>query len=95
MKRKIESIRTRGLHRGLIIGAIFAVTATTAASAATVYVPTAPLYAPQPGYAPPNANGALVPSLGIVLDDKGNPLPRCRELGEGGVMVMRGTNCVP
>jgi len=83
---------------GAMIGALAAVLtlAGTAASAATVYVPAAPTYAPAPGYVPPengNANVA-VPVPGTVLDDKGNPLPLCRERGPNGVEVIRGTGCM-
>ncbi len=69
-----------------------------AASAATVYVPSAPLYAPTPEYAPTpteNAERVRVPVPGaVVLDNSGNALPRCRERGAG-VLVMRGTGCMP
>jgi len=85
-------------RHGTMIGALGAILtlAGIAASAATVYAPVAPTYAPAPGYVPPengNANIA-VPIPGTVLDDKGNPLPPCRERGPNGIEVIRGTGCV-
>ena len=84
-------------RHGTTIGALAAALtlAGTAASAATVYVPTAPSYALAP-VAPGNGNANIaVPIPGIVLDDKGNPLPPCRERGPSGIAVIRSTGCVP
>ena len=84
-------------RHGTLIGTLTAVLtlAGTAASAATVYAPTAPTYAPAP-VLPGNGNANIaVPIPGMVLDDKGNPLPPCRERGPNGIEVIRGTGCVP
>jgi hypothetical protein len=83
-------------RHGTMIGALAAVLtlAGTAASAATVYVPAAPTYAPAPA-SPENGNANVaVPIPGTVLDDKGNPLPPCHERGPNGVEVIRGTGCM-
>jgi hypothetical protein len=83
--------------------------AATAASAATSYMdnPTfppalpAPAHAPPgnappaPSYAPPGDATLATPVPGMVLDDRGNPLPPCRERGPNGLEVIRGTGCVP
>jgi len=96
MKRKIESIPTR---TRVVIGMLAALLslAATGASSTTVYVPTAPAYVPAPGAEPPNANASptIVPALGVVVDDHGVPLPRCRESSAEGVTILRGTGCVP
>lgn len=78
------------------IGALAAVLTLTAmaASAATADAPTAPAYAPAPDSPPGTANVAM-PIPGVVLDDRGNPLPPCREHGPNGILVIRGTGCVP
>jgi hypothetical protein len=78
------------------IGALAAVLtlASTAASGATADAPTAPTYAPAPESPPGTANFAM-PIPGVVLDDRGNPLPPCREHGPNGILVIRGTGCVP
>ena len=86
-------------RNGFIISALAAVVtlAATAASATTVYIPTAPApaYGPAPRYAPPGNANVAAPIPGMVLDDRGNPLPPCRERGPNGIQVLRGAGCVP
>ena len=78
------------------IGALAAVLtlAATAASAATADAPTALTYAPAPESPPGTANFAM-PVPGVVLDDRGNPLPPSREHGPNGILVIRGNGCEP
>jgi len=98
-------------RHGYIVGTLAAVftLAATAESGAASYMnnPTFPSALPAPAHAPPtNAPAApsyvppgdatpATPVPGIVLDDRGNPLPPCRERGLNGVEVIRGTGCVP
>jgi hypothetical protein len=98
-------------RHGYIIATLAAVLtlAATAVSAATSYMnnPTfppalpAPAHAPPgneppaPPYVPPGDAAPATPVPGIVVDDRGNPLPPCRERGLNGVEVIRGTGCVP
>ena len=97
-------------RHGYMVGTLAAAftLAAVAASAATSFMdnPTFPRALPGPSHAPPGSAPpepsyvapddatpeALVPWS--VLDDRGSPLPPCRERGPNGVEVIRGTGCV-
>jgi hypothetical protein len=83
-------------RHGYIIGMLAAAftLAATAASAATSYMdnPTFPPALPAPSYVPPGDDTLATPLPG--LDDRGNPLPPCRERGPNGVEVIRAIGCV-
>jgi hypothetical protein len=84
-------------RNGFLISVLAAgLTLNAAAGAAAITYPLNVLDLSALGYAPRAGDcSPAAPIPGVVLDNKGDPLPPCRRIGPHGVQVIRGAGAVP